>query len=294
MEDKKQSKIKGLFSIIKGFFKCVAWAVLIILIVIAVFLVYYVLLSKKASNEGVQYKPPMALYTIISPSMQPNINVYDVVFSVKTTGENVKKGDVITFYSPNQNLKGKIITHRVINVKKTNTGYQFRTKGDNNIEADSGLVPEDNIIGKVQLKIPKLGKAQFFLKSKKGWIIAILIPALIVISYDILKLFRMLKLKKQIRKNKKEEKSIINNENNINSNNNIEPIKQFDNNTQPTNTTPNLSQNNNLSEQTPSVEEVKPNFEQGSIPTPTNSQQYEETLTNIHSDETNNNDESNI
>ena len=58
------------------------------------------------------------------------------------------------------------------------------------------MVLEDNIFGKVILKIPKLGYLQEFLASDGGWIIVILIPCLAVISYDTVKLVKGLKKKK--------------------------------------------------------------------------------------------------
>lgn len=203
MGKEKKGKHK-IFGAILSFLRCLAWSVLVVLIIFAAFMVYYVLLSKRAEKQGLHYKPPMALYTIISPSMQPNINVYDVVFSLKTDPNELKKGNIITFYSSDKNLDNMIITHRIIEVKTTNHGKQFKTKGDNNIQADAALVEANNIIGEVKLKIPKLGRAQFFLASKGGWFIAILIPALAIISYDILKLFKMMKLKTRIKKNKEE------------------------------------------------------------------------------------------
>ena len=74
--------------------------------------------------------------------------------------------------------------------------YSYRTQGDNNNVADSALVPQNNIFGKVILKIPKLGYLQEFLASDGGWIIVILIPCLTVISYDIVRLVKGLKRKK--------------------------------------------------------------------------------------------------
>ncbi len=222
-EIKTKEKNKAL-SFIGSFLKCIAWAVLIILVILAIFLIYYVVMAKQANKNGVKYKPPMALYTIVSPSMEPNINVYDVVLSLRTDAKDLKKGDIITFYSTDDDLNGITITHRIIKVTKTNTGYLFTTKGDNNVQTDEGTTTENDVIGKVSLRVPQLGRIQFFLASKGGWIIAILIPALAVISYDIVKLFKMFKLKSKIKKQKAEELANINktpptNTTNINNNN---------------------------------------------------------------------------
>ena len=58
-----------------------------------------------------------------------------------------------------------------------------------------------NIISdKVILVIPSLGKLQFFLASKSGFIVAIIIPAIVIITYDVYKIMKMIILKNQMSK----------------------------------------------------------------------------------------------
>ena len=83
------------------------------------------------------------------------------------------------------------ITHRVVEVLHTDEGLRFRTKGDNNQTADGALVIPENVLGKTLLRIPMLGRVQFLLASKGGLLIFILIPAVGIIVYDIIKLFRV-------------------------------------------------------------------------------------------------------
>lgn len=232
-----REKIKNnkVLQVINKILKIISWVVLILLLILAGFLIYYVIMAKEAEKKGADYKPPMALYTIISPSMVPNINVYDVVFNVKVDDPNeLEVGDIITFVSSDSYMKGMIITHRIVDKYVTNEGVQFKTKGDANVEADSSLVLEENVIGKVLFKIPQLGRVQFFLSSKSGWFIAILIPALAVIAYDIFKLFRLLVLKKQLKNkddNSGNSSGIIEDEDgekvlNLNANKNNENMEQ--------------------------------------------------------------------
>ena len=68
--------------------------------------------------------------------------------------------------------------------------YYYRTRGDNNNIADDALITNDNITGKVILKIPKLGYIQDLLASKSGLIIVIIIPSLAIISYDIVRIVK--------------------------------------------------------------------------------------------------------
>ena len=71
-------------------------------------------------------------------------------------------------------------------------------QGDANAKADDEKVKPSNVVGKVYFKIPQLGRIQFFLASKSGWLVAILIPALAIISYDVYKIFRLFLLKSKL------------------------------------------------------------------------------------------------
>ena len=74
----------------------------------------------------------------------------------------------------------------------------YRVKGDANEVADDEKVYPNNVIGKVMFKIPQLGRLQYFLASRTGWLVAILIPALVIIGYDVYKLIRLIKLKNKL------------------------------------------------------------------------------------------------
>lgn len=184
---------KGLFkSIIKFITDVISWTCLCILILIGVCIIWYVVSAKIYASKGEKYTPYFSLYTIISPSMEPNIKVYDVILDTRVDDvKDIKEGDVITFISTGSLSSGMTITHRVIEVINTDNGLRFRTKGDNNQSPDGALVLPENVLGKTLLRIPMLGRVQFLLASKGGIFIAILVPAVGIIVYDIIKLFRV-------------------------------------------------------------------------------------------------------
>ena len=122
--------------------------------------------------------------------MEPNIQVYDVIITKKTDTTHLKKGDVITFFSNDTRYYGATVTHRIREIIDAEKGI-FRTQGDANNMVDETLTLKENILGKVLFKIPQLGRIQFFIASKGGWLISILIPTLIIISYDIVKLLKL-------------------------------------------------------------------------------------------------------
>lgn len=184
--------------LIKFILGVLSYALFIWLLLIGVTLLIYVLDIKIRAAKGDYSSPTFNAYVVLTGSMLPEIQVKDVVVTKKVEASELKKGDVITFASADTRFLGTIITHRIIkkNPPTETTGYTFQTQGDNNNVADSALVPENNIYGKVILKIPKLGYLQEFLATDGGWIIVILIPCLTVISYDTVKLIKGLKRKK--------------------------------------------------------------------------------------------------
>ena len=193
-------KKKGLFSrIFKFITDVISWTCLCLLILIGGCVVYYVIAARKYAARGEEYKPYFSLYTIISPSMEPNIKVYDVILDTRVDDpKNVKVGDVITFISTGSLSNGMVITHRVIDIINENGNLRFRTKGDNNQSPDGALVESENVLGKTLLRVPQLGRVQFLLASKGGWFIIVMIPAFGVIIYDILKLFKVSSLKTKV------------------------------------------------------------------------------------------------
>ena len=198
-------KSKENYSGVKGVFKFIAnvvsWTSLVILVLLALFLAYYTINTRLYASRGEKFEPFVSLYTIVSGSMEPNIKVWDVVISKKVKSPHeIKVGDVITFTSTSSISRGMIVTHRVMEVKKTQDGYKYKTKGDNNLSPDSAYAEYNNVIGKVILRVPQLGRVQHFLGTQGGWLVVIVIPALFIIISDIMKIFKLSGVKNKIEK----------------------------------------------------------------------------------------------
>ena len=165
------------------------YSILVILILIFITIIVYFIEEKSNADQDKYISPLFSAYIIISPSMIPKIQVYDAVVDVKAMPSSIKVGDIITFVSEDALSYGKTITHRVVGLDQDSNGrYRYRTKGDNNNVADSWIVPEKNVIGKVVFRIPQLGYLQQFLSTAYGWVIAIVLPCLVIVIYDIVKL----------------------------------------------------------------------------------------------------------
>lgn len=192
----KDSKISWR-SIIHIIFKILSWALFVILLLIAIFLLYYYIANKIYVSKGTGYEPKFSIYTIATGSMVPNINVYDAVINIRVDDPNeLKVGDVITFRSTSPLSPNLTITHRIKEITKDENGEVcYVTKGDANNVEDAACAKFDNVIGKVIIRIPSLGHIQRFLASGAGWLLCILIPALVIIARDIMKLTRLSTIK---------------------------------------------------------------------------------------------------
>lgn len=186
---------------IRDIYKCLSKifssACFFVLFLVAGLFVYYMIDIKILNKDKVNYKPEFALYSILTGSMEPNIRVDDVIFTRKVEKpEDLLVGDVITFVSENPHTKGAIITHRINKINKVNNEYSFVTKGDANETIDNAPVSFNGIIGRVSIKIPKLGILRKIVSNKFGWVFLVLIPAAFIIIVDLLKTAKTIKLNK--------------------------------------------------------------------------------------------------
>lgn len=188
---------EGIKKFFKTMFKVLSILLLVLLFIVAGILLFYIISNQVARNQN--KAPIVGLYTIISPSMEPAIKVYDVVLEFRVEDESeLEVGDVVTFYSDIIDTGGYTVTHRIIDYYEAEGKTYYVTKGDNNQSKDDGDITFDHIVGKVHYVFPGLGKVQFFLSSRIGWICVILIPAVGIILLDLMKIKKIFKIKKEL------------------------------------------------------------------------------------------------
>lgn len=174
---------------LKRVLKIISSAIFIVLVLVLVTIIGYVVrVNFMASNDKLG-EIKINMYTILTQSMYPTIKAGDVIITYKEDDNKYSEGDVITFISDKNG--GIAITHRVNEVYNINGVYSYKTKGDNNNTADNEIINSSNVLGRVIVKIPKVGYIQQFLVSKTGWIVAVVLPAMGIIIYDILKIVLM-------------------------------------------------------------------------------------------------------
>ena len=152
--------------------KSLKWSITVILILILICLSF------------VFFSPDYNFHVVLSESMKPAIKMGDMIVTGPTNGplgEGIRRGVIVTYKNGNE-----IITHRVFSVD----GETVLTKGDANEEADPSPVTMSTITGIYLFKIPYLGYVSSFIRTKLGWFVVIIIPALLLTAFIIKEIYK--------------------------------------------------------------------------------------------------------
>lgn len=96
---------------------------------------------------------PYKHYVVISNSMEPVINTYDVVIVKDVEIDTLKIDDIITFETQIEN-KDAFVTHYIAEINNT----KFRTRPHVSNQMDPWTLTPNDIQGKVVSVIPYIGK----------------------------------------------------------------------------------------------------------------------------------------
>ncbi len=129
--------------------------------------------------------PDYDLLLVRSQSMEPAVKMGDMIITGPLNGPingDIKPGTIVTY------LKlGKVpITHRVLSID----GEKLVMKGDAVEDPDPWPVTISDVKGVYLFKIPYAGFVLYFIRTKLGWFLSIIIPAAVLIGWlcrDILK-----------------------------------------------------------------------------------------------------------
>ena len=117
-------------------------------------------------------------YEVVTSSMAPELPVGSVVYVQTCKADEVKVGDIISFYVGTD--EENIISHRVVEINVDEQGdFFFITKGDANSDIDSMQVDVKHFVGKVKFKINNISWLVRLFDTSTGIIILI---GLIIIS----------------------------------------------------------------------------------------------------------------
>ncbi len=127
-------------------------------------------------------------------SMEPEIPVGGIVITFKVKPDSLKVGDIISFYSNDATISGKVNTHRIVEIKDSDSGERiFKTKGDANDAVDETAVYQIDLIGKVIVNIGTVGSSVLsVLRNPKIILFFIVIPLIFITMGEAVNLAKLI------------------------------------------------------------------------------------------------------
>ncbi len=175
----------------------ILYIIIIPIILYDMFLIVQAIINPNKIPDFFGYKS----FSIVSGSMEPTININDIVIIKNAEINDISINDIITFKNQNET-----ITHRVIDIRVEDGRLIYTTKGDSNEVTDIEKVRFEQIEGKYITKIPRIGKLFSILKNK---FVFSLILILLIICYIIQKkTLQRKELRKEKRKKYEREKGL--------------------------------------------------------------------------------------
>lgn len=167
--EKISHKIKSRI-VTKRIFKYIILNILIILFIINLIL----------SFEEQTHILGIYMFNIVSESMEPTLEINDVVIVKKCAISQIREGDIITFKQDE-----RTISHRILDVIQENEIIKFKTKGDNNEIPDSDLVDSEQVYGKVLFSIKGIGKIISYIQNARGFINIVIFAIIVYILVNL-------------------------------------------------------------------------------------------------------------
>jgi len=133
------------------------------------------------------------LMVVQSGSMTPAIKMGSVV--VVKPADEYKIGDVISFGEVTRTKAPT--THRIYDIKVTEGIPSYITKGDANNAPDQREVLQREVIGKVLFSVPYIGFAVSAAQKPIGFMLIIIVPAVIIVYDEIRKIIEEVKKSKK-------------------------------------------------------------------------------------------------
>ena len=126
----------------------------------------------------------MPFLSVFGTSMEPELQAGNLILIKEVSPANIKVGDIIVFTIPAAVREyynyPPVVAHRVLEVRASEYGVTFRTKGDNTGEDPFTVRPQD-IRGMVSQQIPYLGFPLLFFQSQQGLIFIIVALSLLTL-----------------------------------------------------------------------------------------------------------------
>jgi signal peptidase len=127
-------------------------------------------------------------FTDMSGSMEPAIHTGDVVVTRTIHPVEARAGDIVTFRDPADGHR--LITHRLRSIQVSAGKVNAVTKGDANNAVERWAVPQGARIGRVVLRLPRVGYVLAVARGPFGKLLLIVVPALLLGALELVRIWR--------------------------------------------------------------------------------------------------------
>ena len=188
-------KTKNIKSVLKRVINTVSYVFIGLLFALLAFVII------SHFNGKVAFIANRSVMWVKTGSMEPAIEEKSYILVERTTASEVEVGDIITFISTDETIKGSYNTHRVVEV--IGDHERFITKGDNNPGVDKDKVEASKVVAKVVRTMPLLTAFGRFLSEPIGIITILMI---MMVTCTLVYFPDVKKALEEIKEEKKKEK----------------------------------------------------------------------------------------
>ena len=147
--------------------------------VLAVCMMVFTFVSVNTFNRQDRNLFGYKAFIVLSDSMSAtDFDAGDLALVKDVDPSTLVEGDIIAYVSNDTNNYGEVVTHKIRSVNPDGT---FTTYGTTTNTDDPLPVSYEQVIGKYQNNIPKVGSFFNFLKTVPGYICCIFIPFVLLI-----------------------------------------------------------------------------------------------------------------
>lgn len=169
-----------------------------LMMIVAVCVMVFTIISVNTFNRQDRSLMGYKAFIVLSDSMSAtDFDAGDLVLTKDVNPAELKEGDIIAYISENPDNYGEVVTHKIRTVNSDGT---FTTYGTTTDTDDAYPVSWEQVLGKYDKAIPKVGAFFNFLKTTPGYICCIFVPFALLImmqGLNTVKLFKQYKREQQ-------------------------------------------------------------------------------------------------
>lgn len=164
--------------------KNIWWVLEKVIFIILAFVSIVIVTQRVSENEKAFLG--FRIFKVETGSMEPKYKVGDVILVKTKSANKIKVGDDVTYTGTTGVMKGKLVTHQVIDIEQVGEEIKFHTKGIANT-AEDPVITSNQVNGVVQTKMYLLTAICSVLNNPYIFYFIGIIPLTVLIFFTVIK-----------------------------------------------------------------------------------------------------------